>query len=198
MNVGVLALQGDFREHQAALERLGVATTAVRLPAHLAQVERLILPGGESSTIGKLLVSSGLREPLCARVREGMPVWGTCAGAIVLARAIRKGSVPGQQPLALMDIEVQRNGFGRQRDSFEVDLAIPCLGNAPMRGVFIRAPLIDAVDNGVDILARLPDPDPDDHTPGSIVAVQQGRRLATTFHPELTSDDRLHRYFLEL
>jgi 5'-phosphate synthase pdxT subunit len=190
MNVGVLALQGDFIEHQAVLEKLGVTVRQVRLPAHLDGLSGLIIPGGESTTIGKLAVEFGLMEPLRAFGRE-RAVWGTCAGAIFMSKDIKRN----QPILGLMDIRVERNAFGRQVDSFEVDIPIsfPELGEgeqAPFHAVFIRAPLIEAVEADAQVLVRLAD--------GRIVAAQQGRLMATSFHPELTTDDRFHRHFLEL
>jgi 5'-phosphate synthase pdxT subunit len=190
MKIGVLAIQGDFAEHILMLERLGVETTEVRLPRHLTGLDGLIIPGGESTTIGKLAVDFGLLEPLREFGRKHA-VWGTCAGAIFLSKDVRR-----LQPLlGIMDITIQRNAFGRQVDSFEADVEVPLLrgvtsGNQPYHAVFIRAPLIEAVHNDAQVLASLPD--------GRIVAAQQGHLLATSFHPELTSDDRFHRYFLSL
>lgn len=195
VRIGVLALQGAFIEHISILRRLGVEAVEVRLPEELARLDGLIIPGGESTTIGKLAVQYGLVEPIKAMVRDGKPIWGTCAGMILLARDIGSG---GQPPISLMDITVQRNAFGRQVDSFEVDLDVPVLdavsepgekGRA-FRSVFIRAPLIEAVGPEVKVLARLAD--------GTVVAAQQGKLLATSFHPELTADPRFHRYFLSL
>lgn len=191
MTVGILALQGDFHEHEKVFRNLGVSTRQVRLPAHLAEVDRLIIPGGESTTIGKLLVAYHLLEPICQRAGHDLALWGTCAGAILMAKHITAGSLEGQPHLGVMDLWVQRNGFGRQQESFETKLDIPVLGEQPVRGVFIRAPIIENVGTEVEVLARLPE-----H--GSVVVARQGRLLAATFHPELTSDDRLHRYFLEL
>lgn len=190
MKTGILALQGDFREHEATLQRLGVPTQQVRLPEHLSAIDRLIIPGGESTTIGKLLVKYQLLEPIRQRAGNDMAVWGTCAGAILMARQIVGGLAEGQTSLNIIDIVARRNAFGRQLDSFEAELDVPVVGDAPIPGVFIRAPGIDSVGAGVEVLARLP--------AGGIVAVRQGRLLATTFHPELTGDDRFHRYFLEL
>lgn len=190
MTVGILALQGDFREHEEKLRCLGVPTQQVRLPKHLDVVDRLIIPGGESTTIGKLLVMYDLLAPIRERAGRDLAVWGTCAGAILMARHIRDG-IDGQPRLNVMDIDVRRNAFGRQRESFESPLDVAALGLPLLTGVFIRAPAIESVRNGVDVLARLPD----EHT---IVAAQQGRLLVTTFHPELTSDDRLHRFFLDV
>ena len=190
MTVGILALQGDFREHEETLKRIGVPTQLVRLPKHLDVVDRLIIPGGESTTIGKLLVLYHLLEPVRERARRGMPLWGTCAGAILMAKQIAEGRPEGQPALALLNITARRNAFGRQRDSFEADLMIPQLGEEPLHTVFIRAPILEAPGPNVQVLATLDD--------GRIVAVQQNRMLATCFHPELTKDDRFHRYFLEL
>ena len=183
--IGVLAMQGAFIEHMHALARLGVAGREVRLPEDLAAVDALIIPGGESTTIGKLMVTYGLVGPVREAATAGMPVWGTCAGMILLAKDI--GGL-AQPLIGVMDIVVERNAFGRQLDSFETDLAIPALGPEPFPAVFIRAPLIRAVTGDADVLARLDD--------GRIVAARQGRLLATAFHPELTRDDRLHRYFI--
>jgi pyridoxal 5'-phosphate synthase pdxT subunit len=186
MKIGVLAIQGDFAEHILMLKRLGAETAEVRLPAHLDELDGLIMPGGESTTIGKLAVDYGLLEPL--RVfGKTHPVWGTCAGAILLSKDARRD----QPLLGLMDITVQRNGFGRQVDSFEADLAIPELGKGgPYHAIFIRAPIIEKVEGDAKILSKLSD--------GRIVAVQQGSLLATSFHPELTDDARFHDYFLAL
>ncbi len=184
---GVLGLQGDFAEHLTTLRTLGLEALDVRRPKQLDEVDALIIPGGESTTIGKLAEQYGIIPKLRDRVAQGMPVWGTCAGAIFLAK-----DVPGHpHPLAeLMDITVERNAFGRQIDSFEVDLDVEALGDEPFHAVFIRAPKITAVGRGVDVLARLSD--------GTIVAARQGRLLATSFHPELAQDTRFHRYFLSL
>ncbi|MHB8645815.1 MAG: pyridoxal 5'-phosphate synthase glutaminase subunit PdxT [Thermomicrobiales bacterium] len=184
--IGVLALQGAFIEHVHALERLGVEAREVRLPGDLDGLDGLIMPGGESTTIGKLMVQYRLDEPIRARARAGFPIWGTCAGMILLAKDI--GGL--RQPLiGVMDIVVERNAFGRQLDSFEADLAIPAIGAEPFPTVFIRAPLIHAVSGETEVLARLAD--------GRIVAAREGNLLATSFHPELTHDDRLHRYFVD-
>jgi len=190
MKIGVLALQGDFFEHQQILEGLSVQTKQVRKANELSDLDGIIIPGGESTTIGKLAVDFGLLEPLREFASE-KAVWGTCAGAIFLAK-----NTHNQQPLlGLMDITVERNAFGRQVDSFEVDLDVPALAsiilpNPPFRAIFIRAPLIESVGENVEVLAQLPD--------GRIVAARQKRWLATSFHPELSGDDRFHRYFLEM
>ena len=196
MKIGVLALQGDFIEHQHLLERLGAEVVQVRLPAQLNDLAGLIIPGGESTTIGKLAEDFGLMEPLRAFGRE-RAIWGTCAGAIFLSRDIQRD----QPLLELMDIRVERNAFGRQVDSFEVDLPMPYLksvdgGDCAYHTVFIRAPLILEAGPSVEVLTRLPENAPKGG--GYIVAARQGRLLATSFHPELTGDDRFHRYFMEL
>lgn len=185
MKIGVLALQGDFAEHIIMLKRLGVETVEVRIPSHLEGLNGLIIPGGESTTIGKLAVDFGLLEPL-RQFGNKRSIWGTCAGAIFLSKDARRS----QPLLGLMDITVQRNAFGRQVDSFEADLEIPELGKQPYHAVFIRAPIIESVFGKARLLAALPD--------GRIVAAQQGKLLATSFHPELTDDTRFHEFFLSL
>ncbi len=190
MKIGVLALQGDFSEHQVVLERIGVQSCQVRLPEQLEDLDGLIIPGGESTTIGKLATEFELMEPLRDFGRR-KAIWGTCAGAIFLSKDIHRD----QPLLGLMDITVERNAFGRQVDSFEVDLNVPALcqvsaDEKPFHAVFIRAPLIERVNGDTRILASLPD--------GHIVAAQEGRLLATSFHPELTQDDRFHQYFVEM
>jgi 5'-phosphate synthase pdxT subunit len=190
MKIGVLALQGDFAEHVTVLRRIGVEAAEIRLAEQLDEIDGLIIPGGESTTIGKLAVDFDLMDPL-RRFGERKAIWGTCAGAIFLSRDVRR-----QQPLlGLMDIAVERNAFGRQVASFEVDLTVPVLEqvnsrSGPYHAVFIRAPLIERVWGQASALAQLED--------GRIVAARQGRLLATSFHPELTDDDRFHRYFLTL
>jgi 5'-phosphate synthase pdxT subunit len=190
MKIGVLALQGDFEEHIHMLSRLGVETREVRLPEHLEGLDGLIIPGGESTAIGKLADAYGLFEPL-REFGSQKAIWGTCAGAIFLSKDVHR-----QQPLlGLMDITVERNAFGRQVSSFETDLDVPVLeqvepDGGPYHAVFIRAPLIESVESDTRILSELPD--------GRIVAAQQGKFLATSFHPELTGDDRFHRYFISL
>ncbi len=188
MKIGVLALQGAFVEHEQMLGRLGVETVEVRLPQDLAGLDGLIIPGGESTTIGKVAVRWGLLEPLREFAADGGPLWGTCAGLILLARRVRD-AVPGQPLLRVMDITVRRNAFGRQVDSFEADLEVPALGERPFHAVFIRAPVIEEVGEGVEGVARVD---------GETVAARQGRLLATAFHPELTADERFHRYFVDL
>lgn len=188
MKIGILAIQGDFAEHGVMLRRMGVENCEVRLPSHLEGLDGLIIPGGESTTIGKLVVDFGLMEPLKAFGKEHA-IWGTCAGAIFLSKDARRS----QPLLCLMDITVERNAFGRQVKSFEADLDVPVLNEAgkppvPFHAIFIRAPLIESVSGDAKVLATLTD--------GRIVAAQQGRLLATSFHPELTGDDRFHRYFL--
>ena len=187
IRAGVLGLQGDFREHLETFARLGVSAIDVRRPEQLDAIDALIIPGGESTTIGKLAEHYGFLPKLRERIAAGMAVWGTCAGAIFLAR-----DVPGHPHplLGAMDLTVRRNAFGRQLDSFEADLAVPRLGPEPFHAVFIRAPLIERVGAGLETLSTLPG--------GAIVAVRQERLLATSFHPELTHDDRFHAYFLSL
>lgn len=190
MKIGVLALQGDFAEHQVMLESLGAEVVQVRLPWHLEGLNGLIIPGGESTTIGKLADAFDLTQPMRLFGREHA-IWGTCAGAIFLSKSVGRS----QPLLGLMDITVERNAFGRQVDSFEVDLSVPSLlkvdpADKPFHAVFIRAPLIESAGKGVEVLSRLDD--------GRIVAAQQGHLLATSFHPELTGDDRFHRYFMEM
>ena len=187
MKIGVLAAQGAFAEHIETLRKLDIEAKPVRLPEHLLEVDGLIIPGGESTTISKLLIAYDLMPVITRLAAEGMPVLGTCAGMILLARHIVEDDTPA---LELMDITVRRNAFGRQVDSFETDLDIPVLGAEPYPAVFIRAPYIEAVEDGVDVLATLAD--------GTIVAVRQGNLLATAFHPELTGDLRFHRYFLDI
>jgi 5'-phosphate synthase pdxT subunit len=188
--VGVLALQGSFEEHQDVLFGLGVGVVEIRLPQQLEGLDGLILPGGESTTMGKLAVDYGLLEPLREFGKE-RAIWGTCAGAILLSKDAHRS----QPLLELMDITVDRNAYGRQIASFETELEIPALSavsesSTPFNGVFIRAPLISSVGDNAETLATLPD--------GRVVAAQQGHLLATAFHPELTDDDRFHRYFIHL
>jgi 5'-phosphate synthase pdxT subunit len=185
MKIGVLALQGDFEEHCVTLKRLGIAVREVRVSEDLLELDGIIIPGGESTTIGKLAHDFGLEQPL-RRASETVPIWGTCGGLIFMAR-----DVGMEQPiLGIMDVTVQRNAFGRQVDSFEEDLLITGIEGDPFPGIFIRAPVIKEVGPEVKILCRLADE--------RIVAVRQGRLLGTSFHPELTGDDRVHRYFLRM
>ncbi|MBM2826883.1 MAG: glutamine amidotransferase [Dehalococcoidia bacterium] len=185
MRVGVLALQGDFAEHIEVLRRLEVEAAPVRLPKELEAVDGVIIPGGESTTISQLMVEFSLLEPLRSRIKEGMPVMGTCAGMIVMARS-PIGLV--NDSLKVMDMEVRRNAFGRQVDSFEADLVFPALGGDPFHAIFIRAPVIQKVGLGVEVLASLND--------GRPVAAREANMLALSFHPELTQDHRIHSYFL--
>ncbi|MBE9508643.1 MAG: pyridoxal 5'-phosphate synthase glutaminase subunit PdxT [Chloroflexi bacterium] len=189
MRIGVLALQGAFIEHEKILARIGVGTVKVRLPEHLERLDGLIIPGGESTTIGKVAKRWGLLDPLHAFAQSGRPVWGTCAGMILMAKEVVDGK-PDQPLLGLMDVTVHRNAFGRQVDSFEADLEIPALGEKPFHAIFIRAPFVERVGKEVEVLAQLED--------GTAVAARQGKLLVTAFHPELTDDDRFHRYFLSL
>jgi 5'-phosphate synthase pdxT subunit len=187
MRIGVLASQGAFIEHIAALRRLEVEALPVRLAPQLNGLDGLVIPGGESTTITKLMVSSRLTEEIKSLAKGGMPIFGTCAGMIVLSTPNSDRDVV---PLGLMDIIVKRNAFGRQIDSFETELSIPVLGKKPFPAVFIRAPLIERANSNVEILARLGD--------GTIVAARQGNLLVAAFHPELTDDLRFHRYFLDM
>ncbi len=187
LTIGVLALQGDFAEHIAMLRALGVEAVEVRTAAQLAGIDALIIPGGESTTITRLLEIYDLREPIRRLGQGGLPIWGTCAGAIILAGEATDLDRPH---LALMDITVRRNAFGRQVDSFETDLAVPALGEQPFHAVFIRAPIIERAGPGVDVLARLDD--------GAIVAALDRHLLATVFHPELTHDPRFHELLVRL
>ncbi len=195
--IGVLALQGDVREHVRVLESLGVAATAVRRPTELEAVDALVLPGGESTTMAKLARTFDLLEPLRQRVKDGMPAFGTCAGMILLADRIEDGVV-GQETIGGLDITVRRNAFGRQVDSFEGPLDVTGL-DTPVHGVFIRAPWVESVGDGVEVLARVSDSaGADPRAVGRIVAVRQGPLLATSFHPEVGDDARVHGLFVEL
>lgn len=187
LRVGVLALQGDFREHIAVLRGLGADAVPVRRPEELERVAGLVIPGGESSVMDKLSRAFGLAEPLKAAIAGGLPVYGTCAGLIMLADTIVDG-IAGQQSLGGLDVAVRRNAFGSQVDSFETDLDIPQLGQEPVHAVFIRAPIVESVGERATVLARVPD--------GRVVAVEQGGLLGTSFHPEITGDTRFHAYFL--
>jgi len=185
--VGVLAVQGAVREHMNAIREVGADPVEVRLPRDLVDIDALILPGGESTTMRRLIDAYGLREPILSLARGGTPLLGTCAGMILLADRMAAGEEPY---FGLLDVEVHRNGYGRQLDSFEADLEAPSLGAEPVHGVFIRAPTVSDVGPRAEVLARDPD--------GSPVAVRQGRVLATAFHPELTGDRRLHRLLVEM
>jgi 5'-phosphate synthase pdxT subunit len=184
--IGVLALQGDVREHLTAVARAGADGVPVRTREELERVDALIIPGGESTTVGRLLERFDLMIPLRERAAAGMPLFGTCAGLILMAREIRGSDQPR---LGLLDVEVERNAFGRQLDSFETDLPIPALGDPPMRAVFIRAPRVTRVGPGVEVLAAVPD---------GVVLVAQGRLIGCAFHPELTGDSRLHGWLARL
>ncbi|MGE3961594.1 MAG: pyridoxal 5'-phosphate synthase glutaminase subunit PdxT [Dehalococcoidia bacterium] len=187
LRIGVLALQGDFAEHLAMLRANGVDAVEVRTLAQIDGCDGLVIPGGESTTIARLLIAFEMLEPLRERIRNGLPTWGTCAGAILLA-----DDVPAldRAPIGVMDMTVDRNAFGTQIQSFEADLHIAGMDGPPLRAIFIRAPVIRRVGAGVEVLARLAD--------GRIVAARQGHLLATSFHPELTHDSRLHGYFAEM
>ena len=185
--IGILAVQGDFLEHSMMLQHLGVRPVEVRLPRDLEGVDALILPGGESTTMVKLLDLHDLREPLQQRVEAGMPVWGTCAGMILMAKSLTEDR---PEPLALMDITVTRNAYGRQLESFETNLDIPVIGEPPLHTYFIRAPGFVEIGADVEVLAKLSD--------GTPVAVRQGAKVATAFHPELTNDFRFHAYFIAI
>lgn len=191
--IGVLALQGDVREHLRALEAAGALAVRVRRPAEVERIDGLVIPGGESTVMDKLVRGFDLREPLVRRLREGLPAYGSCAGMIMLADRL-DGGRDDQQTLGGLDITVRRNAFGRQVDSFEEDLHIRELGPQPLRAVFIRAPWVEAAGPAVRILARVES----GAAAGRIVAVQQGNLLATSFHPEVTGDHRIHSYFTEL
>lgn len=185
--IGVLALQGDFAEHEKALAEAGAETAEVRLPRHLEGLDGLVIPGGESTTITRLMINYDLLEPLQGLAGRGFPIWGTCAGAIVLA----KEAIGLDRPnIAAMDITVRRNAFGSQIDSFEVDLPVKGMEGGPFHAIFIRAPVIEGAGPGVEVLAQLAE--------GRMVAARQGNLLATSFHPELTRDVRFHRYFLDM
>jgi len=186
--IGVLALQGDVREHARALRDSGAEVAEVRRPAELENLDGLVLPGGESTTMGKLAVAFGLLEPLQLAVRDGLPVYGSCAGMILLAREVIGGR-PDQPVIGGLDIAVRRNAFGRQVDSFEADVPMAGISGAPVAGVFIRAPWVEQAGPAVEVLGE--------HA-GRIVAVRQGNVLATAFHPELTGDRRVHGLFCEM
>jgi len=187
MKIGVLALQGAFAEHISILRNLRVDTMPVRLPHQLVELDGLIIPGGESTTITRLLQSYDLMDKISNLASNGLPILGTCAGMIVLAKEISDSTI---QPIGVMAIKVRRNAFGRQRESFESELSIPVLGEKPFPGVFIRAPVIEQANSNVEVIARLAD--------GQMVSARQGKLLACAFHPELTNDTRLHEYFLDI
>jgi len=185
--VGVLALQGDVREHLAVLRSLGADAVPVRRPEELDAVDGLVIPGGESSVMDKLARAFGMQGPLRERIGAGMPVYGTCAGLILLADAVLD-AIGGQESLGGLDVAVRRNAFGSQLDSFETDLDIPELGAPPVHAVFIRAPVVERVGPAASVLAALPD--------GRVVAVEQGALLGTSFHPEMNGEHRFHERFL--
>jgi len=187
IKIGVLALQGAFVEHARILQQLDVEASLVRLPKELDGLDGLIIPGGESTTISRLMADFHLMQPLMDLAQAGIPILGTCAGMILLARDVGGNSVPS---LGVMDIRVKRNAFGRQVDSFEADIDIPALGAPPFHAIFIRAPIVEKVGPEVEVLARLSD--------GTVIAARQDKLVASAFHPELTSDLRFHRYFLEI
>jgi 5'-phosphate synthase pdxT subunit len=188
MKIGVLASQGAFVEHIAILRQLGVEALPIRLPQELTGLDGLIIPGGESTSISRLMLSYNLMDEIRGLATNGLPILGTCAGMILLANEISGGNKV--EPLGLMDMRVKRNAFGRQKDSFETELSIPVLGEKPFPGVFIRAPVIERVNNNVETLARLAE--------GTVVAVKEGKLVASAFHPELTDDLRFHQYFLDI
>lgn len=187
--IGVLALQGDFREHIASLTELGADVVPLRRPEEIDALDGVVIPGGESSVMDKLSRTFGVAEPLGAAIRDGLPAYGTCAGMIMLSARIAAG-IPGQQTLGVLDTTVRRNAFGSQNDSFETDIPMPALGEAPVHAVFIRAPVVEQHGDGVEVLGALAD--------GQVVAVQQGTVLASAFHPEVAGEDRFHRRFLDL
>jgi len=190
MVIGILALQGDFIEHSHMLKQIGIKSVEIRLPHEMKKIDGLIIPGGESTTMMKLMHIYNLIEPIKQFAAGKMPVWGTCAGMICLAKDVLNPDSSPMETLGLMDISVERNAFGRQVDSFETNLQIAQLKDGPFPGVFIRAPYIEKTGKGVETLATLPD--------GRIVAARQGNMLATSFHPELTHDTRIHKYFSAL
>jgi 5'-phosphate synthase pdxT subunit len=187
MNVGVLALQGDFREHLAALAECGVLATAVKTAEEINAIDALVIPGGESTTISKLAKAFNLFDLIKNRIKEGLPTYGSCAGMIMVAKSI-KDPASGQETFGGIDIEIERNAFGRQVDSFEEDLDFQGISGPKFRAVFIRAPWVTKLGKGVEVLSEID---------GHAVAVRQCKVLATSFHPELTSDNRIHRYFIE-
>jgi 5'-phosphate synthase pdxT subunit len=190
MKIGILALQGAFIEHIQMFGRIGVDAVEIRLPVQLEQVDGLVIPGGESTTMMKLMHDYGLIAPIKNMAARNIPVWGTCAGMVCLGKTAVNPDSSAMETLALMDISVRRNAFGRQVDSFEAELQISGLQGGPFHGVFIRAPYIEKAGSGVQALSLLPD--------GQIVAARQGNLLATSFHPELSGDPRIHRYFADI
>ncbi|KQV24970.1 pyridoxal 5'-phosphate synthase glutaminase subunit PdxT [Yonghaparkia sp. Root332] len=186
--VGVLALQGDVREHLAVLRALGADARPVRRPEEIEAIDGLVIPGGESSVMDKLARAFGVQQALRDRIADGMPVYGTCAGLIMIADEIRD-AITGQETLGGLDVVVRRNAFGTQLDSFETDIAMPALGDEPVHAVFIRAPVVESVGEGVEVIGRLED--------GRIVAVEQGPLMGTSFHPEVTGEHRFHERFLQ-
>jgi 5'-phosphate synthase pdxT subunit len=186
--IGVLALQGDFREHIQVLTGLGADAVPVRRPEELGPLDGLVIPGGESSVMDKLARAFGMQQPLRDAIAGGLPVYGTCAGLIMLADRVLD-AIEGQQSLGGLDVEVRRNAFGSQVDSFETDLDVPVLGEVPVHAVFIRAPIVESLGAAASALASLED--------GRVVAVEQGNLLGTSFHPEMTGETRFHRYFLD-
>jgi 5'-phosphate synthase pdxT subunit len=195
--IGVLALQGDVREHIAALRAAGASARPIRRPAELDEVDGIVLPGGESTTMSRLLDTFELLDPLRKRIADGLPAYGSCAGLILLADQLRDGR-PDQHQLGGLDVVVRRNAFGRQVDSFECDLDVIGIGGQPMHAVFIRAPWVESVGAGVQVLATVPDSPSAGVAAGKIVAVRQDRVLATAFHPELTGDRRVHDLFVQM
>jgi pyridoxal 5'-phosphate synthase pdxT subunit len=187
LRIGVLALQGDVREHSAVLQGLGVDVVQVRLPEHLPGLNGLVIPGGESSVMDKLTRIFGLRQPLVDAISQGMPVLGTCAGLIMLADSL-EDAIEGQQTLGGLDITVRRNAFGAQVDSFETEVNVEGISGAPLSVAFIRAPIVTRVGPGAEVIARLSD--------GTIVGVSEGALMGVAFHPEITGEDRIHRLFL--
>ncbi|ROS73800.1 5'-phosphate synthase pdxT subunit [Curtobacterium sp. PhB130] len=187
--IGVLALQGDFREHIASLTALGAEVVPLRRPEEIASLHGVVIPGGESSVMDKLSRAFGVAEPLSEAIRDGLPTYGTCAGMIMLSDRITN-AIGGQQTLGILDTTVRRNAFGSQNDSFETDIPMPDLGDAPVHAVFIRAPVVEEHGDGVHVLGALSD--------GQVVAVQQGNVIASAFHPEVAGEDRFHRRFLDL
>lgn len=193
LTIGVLALQGDFREHISALTRCGVTARAVRRPADLDGLDGIVLPGGESTTIAKLATKFGLTEPLTAALRTGLPAYGSCAGMILLADEV-VDAMPGQHTFGGLDLVVRRNAFGRQADSFEAEVDVQGISGGPLPAVFIRAPWVERLGADVQVLGSVAQPG----TTPKVIAVRQGPLLATAFHPEVTDDLRVHRFFLEL